>query len=110
MRMKLRDCGSLRLAQGDTQLPQLTLRHRRRRVAHQVCSPRGLGEWDYVADGGFACQDHHQAIETESDSAVRRSAVFQRIQEKAETAVRFLRSEPKRSENLRLHVAAMDTN
>jgi len=44
-----------------------------------------------------ACQDHHNAIQSQRDATVRRRAVLQRFQEKAETgAGLFLRHAQKR--------------
>ena len=71
---------------------------------------RGLRERNHFADGSFARQDHHQAVQAQRDSAVRRRAVFQRFQQEAEAPLGFFLGEPERGENLRLHVAAMNTN
>ena len=55
-------------------------------------------------------EDHHQPVEPQRDSAVRRSAVFERFEQEPEAAARFFLAEAERGENLRLHVAAMNTN
>src|SRR5450432_1874808 len=97
-------------ADGDTQLTQGTLGNRRGGVAHEVCTAGGLGERDHVADGSFAGKNHHQAVEAQSDSAVRRGAVFQGIQQKAEAAAGFFVGHAERGEDLGLHIAAVNTN
>ena len=98
------------LAQGDAQLFERLVGDGGRGVAHQVGAARGLGERDHFADGSLARQDHHQAVEPERDAAVRRRAVFQRVQQEAEAAARFFVAEAERGEDLRLHVAAMNTD
>ena len=70
---------------------------RGRGVRHQVGAARGLGEGDDFADGGFPGQDHHQAIEAQGDSTVRRRAVFERVQEITEAATCLVVREADRS-------------
>ena len=59
------------------------------RFAHQIGSLGGLGEGNHVADGGLARENHHQAIEAQRDAAVRRRAVFERVQQESEFVAGF---------------------
>src|SRR5262249_19630537 len=94
----------------DAQFAKLTLRHRRWSVTHQVGAASRLGEWNYVADGGLAGQQHHQTVEAESDAAAGRGARSQGVQKEAESAARFFVAESECGEDLGLNVAAMNTN
>ena len=73
------------------QLLQLTLADRRGRVHHQVNCLRGLGEGNHLSQAFRAGQNHHDAVESQRNSAVRRRAVLQRLQEEAEARLLLLR-------------------
>jgi hypothetical protein len=47
----------------DTQVFQLSVAHRRRRVDHQVYGAGGFGEGNYLAQALGSGDDHHDAIE-----------------------------------------------
>src|SRR5476649_763443 len=98
------------ITDGYAQFAQGALGDCRGGVAHQVSAAGGFGERDHVADGRFACQKHHQAVEAQGDSSVRRGAVFQGIQQEAEAAAGFVVGHAERGEDLRLHIAAVNTN
>src|SRR5438105_15192473 len=92
------------------QLPQLLLADWSGRVHHQISRLRGLGEWDHLAQALRPGQDHHNAIQTQRDAAMRRRAILQRLQKKAEARARLIFAQAKRAKNLPLHILAMDTD
>ena len=73
---------------------ELYLADRRRRFRHQILRRRGLREGNHVANGFFAGQQHHHAVNSQRDAAMRRSAVGQRVEEKSEALPRFFRQSP----------------
>ena len=58
---------------------------------HQVDRRRGLREGDDLADRALVREDGGDAVEAERDAAVRRGAVFERLEEEAEAELRLLR-------------------
>ena len=80
-------------------------------ASHIRSVPRAVfGKRNHLANGGFARQNHHQSVQAERDSTVRRRAIFQRFQQKAEAPFGFFIRKSERRKNLGLHVAAMNTN
>ncbi len=100
----------LALLDRDSQLAQVLLRHFARSVAHQIRALRGLGERNHLANRRLARQDHHQSIQPQRNSAMRRRTVLQSLEQKSETLLRFLVAESQRAENFRLDVTSMNTN
>src|SRR5690349_17036145 len=98
------------LLECDAELAKLAVGDRRWGVAHQVGAARGLGERDHIANRRLAGQEHHQAVQAEGDAAVGRGAVLQRVEQETEAAARFVVAETERREDLRLYVAAMNTD
>ena len=90
------------------QLSQLVLRYGRRRVGHQVDGLCALREGNHLAQAGRSGQQHHNAIQTQRDAAMRRRAVLQRVQEEAEARARLVVADAERVEDHLLHVFAMN--
>src|SRR5713101_6153606 len=80
------------------------------RISHEILSGGGFGEGDDLADGFFAGEEHHDAVDAQRDAAVRRCAVGQRIQEKTEAVAQLLFGEAQRFEQTLLNVLAVDSN
>src|SRR5580692_8442232 len=97
------------LLDGDPQVVKLIVAHRRRRLGHQILGCGCLGEGDHLAYRFFPGQQHHHAVETQRDSAMRRRAVCKGVEEKAEALPSRLLAQPQRLEQARLHVLAMDS-
>jgi hypothetical protein len=91
------------------QLAQLLVVNHGRRAGHQVHGLRGLRERDHFADRRLAAHQRHDAVEAERDAAVRRRAVFERVQEEAESRAASS-SECRAAEHVPLHVRAVDSN
>jgi hypothetical protein len=68
------------------ELFQLLLGYRGGGVGHQVDGFGGFGEGNDFAQAGRAGKQHDDAVEAQRDAAVRRRAVFERVQEEAENA------------------------
>ena len=64
----------------DAEFAERALGHIGRRFAHEIGSLGGLREGNHIADGRFAGEQHHQAVESERNPAVGRRAVFERVQ------------------------------
>ena len=92
------------------QIAQLSLVHRARGLGQQTLRALSLGEGDYVADGFRTSHHRHDAIQTECQSAVRRRAVLQRVQQEAELELRLFRADVERAEYLALHFFLVDTH
>src|SRR5205809_3999272 len=73
-----------KLADLDVQVAQLLLSHRRRRLDQQILCALRLRESDHVADLLDAGHQRDEPVEAEGDAAVRRRAVLQRFEQKAE--------------------------
>src|SRR5690242_14072439 len=81
------------------QLVELVRVNRAGGVNHQVCRGGRLGEGHqvaYVLDTG---ERHQKALDACGDSAVRRRAVLQRVEEEAEALARLLFRQPQRLED-----------
>src|ERR1700723_531633 len=94
----------------DPQLAQLLLAHRRGCVHHQIHRSRGFGEGNYFAQTFRTRQNHHDAIEAQRDSSVRRRAVFQCFQKESEARPRFFLRHAQCAEDSTLHILAVNTN
>ena len=70
-------------------VPQLFRAYRVRSIHHQVLGILIHGEHDDFPYIRFVGQQHDDAIDARSDTAVRRSAVFQRIDQSPEALVDF---------------------
>src|SRR5580698_8957021 len=92
------------------QLFQLRVAHWRGCVDHQIHGPGGLGEWNHFPQTVGSGQDHHDAVETESNPAMRRRAVLQRLQKESETRAGFIFCHPQRMKDLLLNILPMNTN
>src|SRR5665213_1088738 len=79
-------------------------------IDHEVDGFGGLGEGDDFAERGGAGEDHDDAVEAEGDAAVRGGAVFERVEEEAETGLRFLVGQAERAEDFCLHILPVDTD
>src|SRR5439155_10660291 len=97
----------LYLVELDAQLLELLWDHLRGRLGHQALGLLGFGEGDDVADGVGTAEQHDQAIQAESDAAVRRGAVLKGVQQKAEFGLRFVLADPKQIEELALDLPAV---
>src|SRR5262245_24252920 len=92
-----------------TQIPKLLLGNLRRRSRHQVCRPGRLREGDDVTQRCLTSEDHDHSIQAQRNSAMRRGAVLQGFQEKAELVARFLFRKAESSEDSRLNIAAVNS-
>src|SRR6267378_4127528 len=81
-----------------------------RRIRHQVLRGGGLCEGDDFADRLFASEEHHDAVDAERNSPVRRRAISQRIEKKAEAAAQLFFGQAERFEEALLNVLAVDSN
>src|SRR5277367_4553800 len=79
------------------------------RFGHQILRLRGLRERNDVAKRFFACEQHRDPVYAERDPAMRRRAVGERVEEKAEALFGLFVGEAKRLEHTRLHVLAMNS-
>src|SRR6267378_289757 len=100
----------LRRAQADMQLSQLLLVDRRRSVREQILRALRLGKGDHVADGFRAGHHGDDAVQAEGDASVRRRAVLQRVEQKSELLLGFLRPDRKRAEHFRLDLLGVDAH
>lgn len=78
-------------------------------LKHHVASAVVLREGDTVADGVKLGEDAHKAVETESETGVRRCAILECVDEEAELGHGLLRCESKDAEHLFLQLAVVDT-
>ena len=69
-----------------------------------------FGKRDHFADRLGTGHQRHDAVKTEGNAAVRRRAVGQRIEQKAELGACVLRRDAQRREHLRLHFVAVDAH
>ena len=79
-----------------------------RRVRHHVRSALRLGERDDVADRAALRHEHDEAVETESDTAVRWRAVLEGVHHEAELLTRLFLREPDGLEDLLLQISLID--
>src|SRR5699024_8137204 len=76
----------------------------------RIEAPSRLGERDHVADGVRARQKSTNTVPAECDSAVGRSAVFERFEQEAEFFMCFAVVYPHQCENAFLHVEPVNTD
>src|SRR4029077_4230421 len=89
---------------------ELILINRGRRVRHQVLRLCRLREGDHFADGLFASEQSSNTVETQSDAAVRRCPIRQRIEEEAEAISTLLLAEAQHLEHAVLQLLLVDSN
>ena len=77
-------------------------------MRHHVRSALRLGERDDVADRAALRHEHDEAIETESDAAVRRCAVLEGVHHEAELLTRLFLREPDGLEDFLLQISLID--
>src|SRR4051794_98648 len=99
-----------RVVHPHAQLSQLLLTQRRRSAGEHPRAARRLRERDPLADRARARQQRHDPVEPEGDTAVRRRAVAERLEQEAEALARLVGSDPDRVEDLLLHLARVDTD
>ena len=75
------------------------------RPAIRSTAVAGLRERDHLANRRLAGQQRHDPIEPERDAAVRRRAVFERLEEEAEAQLRLLVADAEPPEDPRLQLA-----
>src|SRR3954467_364795 len=78
-------------SQFDRQVFQLRLAYWGRRIDHQVFGGGGLGERNHVAQRFATGKNHDDAIQSQSNAAVRRRTVLQGFKEESEALLRFFR-------------------
>src|SRR5690625_3984391 len=83
---------------------------RRRSAGQGIEAHSRLGERDHVADGVRVGQENTNTVPAECDSAVGRSAVFERFEQEAEFFVCFAVGYPHQRENAFLHVEPVNTD
>src|SRR5579862_5414342 len=82
----------------------------RRRFAHHIDGAGGFGEGDYLADATLAGHQGVDAVVAEGDAAVRRSAIFQGIEEKTKAFAYLFCAQAQNLEYPALNILAMNTN
>src|ERR1700683_2141529 len=92
------------------EFPQLCGRHRCRRFHHQILSGGSLGEGNYFAQAVRSRENHHNAIKSKRDAAVRRRSIFERLEKKAEAQTRFFVCHPESVKDFALHILPMNTD
>src|SRR5699024_5412415 len=80
------------------------------RTGQRVVATTGLREGADIADGGCTGQQRHDTVPAESDTAVRRSPVGERLQQEPELLLSLLLGDPHDGENPLLHVSPVDTD
>src|SRR5437763_3325071 len=99
-----------RLPRRNSQLLQLGIAHRGRRIHHQINGTSGLWEGNYFAQAVGAGEDHHNAIEPKRNAAVRWRAVFERFQKESEAGAGFFVAHAERLKDFALNILAMNTD
>src|SRR5712692_699930 len=102
--------GFLLFLNSDSELVELILVHRRRRLGHEVLRGSRFREGNDFADRFFASEEHHHTVDAERDAAVRRRAVRQRVEEKTETPAQLFFRQSERFEQTLLNILAVDPN
>src|SRR3982074_3518724 len=92
------------------QFAQLLLTDRRRSADKQVLPALRLGEGDDVANLIDASHQRHHAVDAEGDAAMRRRAVFQRVEQAAELLLLSLFADAKRLEHCGLALGSVDAH
>ncbi len=69
-----------------------------------------FGERDHLADVGRSKKKHDQAVKAERDAAVRRGAITERVQQKAELRLRLFFTNAQRLKRALLHIAPVNPN
>src|SRR5215210_2771180 len=95
-------------AHGDVQLFELVLVDGAGGVHHLVTGGLGLGEGHDLPDVGLVPEDHDQTVHPRRYAAVRRCAVAERRQHRAEAALGLLGRDADDREDLLLQVGAVD--
>src|SRR5271154_3583612 len=99
-----------RSAHADVQFSELSLADVSRRIHHKIRSRLSFRESNYVANTVRRRHEHRQAIEPEGNTAVRRCAKLQRIQQETELLSCLLRRNTQQAENSRLQFLMMNTH
>src|SRR3954447_6616316 len=95
---------------GDPKFAQLPLVDRRRRARQRIGPGGGLREGDHVADRLCPVQQRDHPVQPVGDAAVRRGAVAERLEQKAEAVLGLLLVDSDRLEHLSLHPGVVDAD
>jgi len=79
-------------------------------IGHEALSSLGLGECDDVPDVLGSGQQHYEPVEAEGYAAVRRGAVFEGLEEEAESLLCLSGRYVEQVEDLLLDLGIVDTN
>src|ERR1051326_4338651 len=93
----------------NAELPQLARIDRRRRFGQHANRLLTFRKSDHIAERRRAGENHGQPVDAEGDAAVRRRAVTQRFEEKAELGLGLLAADAEQLENAPLHLPPLDT-
>src|SRR5207237_7777963 len=77
---------------------------------HEALGLLRFGEGDHVADRVGPAEEHDKAVQTKGDPAMGRRPVLQRFQEETKLCRRFLLADPKKVEELALHIAPVNAD
>src|SRR5690606_29090038 len=94
----------------DVQVGELAVVDRGRGLEHEVSRGLRLRKRNDLADRWFASQQHHRTVDAWSDSAVRRSAVFKRLEQVTKPVLDLFRGIPHEHVDLALHVTLVDAD
>src|SRR5262245_61311260 len=92
------------------QFLHLLLSRMARSIDHQINGLRRLRERDHLAQALCSSENHHDAIESQRNAAVRRRPVLQRIEEESKPLLRFGVAHTQRAEDLCLYILLVNTN
>ncbi|RMR55269.1 hypothetical protein ALP83_05645 [Pseudomonas syringae pv. actinidiae] len=98
------------LAQTDMQLAQRFGIDNARRLGHDVGGALGFRERNHFTNRLRAGHQHHQTVQTKRQTTVRRSAVFQGVEQEAELLLLLVFGDTQQTEDRLLHFLAVDTN
>lgn len=111
LKLELNDLLSFRrFAQTNVQFAQCLGIHQPRCLSHNAGSTLGFREGDYFTDRLGAGHQHHQTVQTEGQTTVRRRAVFQGVEQEAELLFLFRFADTQQTEHRLLHFLAVDTD
>src|SRR5690349_16298918 len=81
-----------------------------RRVLEQRARRSGLGKSNYIPQGRCSSEHHRNAVEAKRDTAVRRCARFERIEQETESMLCLFFADTQQTEHPSLHGRVVDAD
>src|SRR5262249_38995798 len=101
---------SSRISDANADFPQLLLRNRRRRAAHEVEGTRSFRKRNDIAQRSLTSKNHHETVQAEGDDAMWRCTKLEGLEKESELVARIFFAKAKHFKNSSLQITSMNSD